>query len=249
MVQPLVSIIMSVYKANPFWFLTAFRSAIAQTYPNIEVIIVYVEDYIEDSALIAMDDRFHYNNEKNIIRWVRSPVANTLVQRTLGLKEARGKYTRYLDSDDFMLPTCIEAEVNAALSTEAIVISAGFFYANMKMNITGMFKPEKYDYSKLMTEVRNYIPDCSLTDRRLYDEIGYPRYEEVGIMCYFDQWLRAGEQLGEEVFHALRIPTWIYRFDDKKDRSKGPEYDRNRQAHTQRVLSEAYFRTGGVLKK
>jgi len=247
MVQPLVSIILAVYKANPFWFLTALRSAYAQTYPNIEVLIVYVKDYIEDSALIAMDNRFHYNNEEGRIRWLESPVPNTLVQRTLGLKKARGEYTCYLDADDAMLPNRVEVEVNAVQSTGAKIIHSGFFYADLKFNIHGMFKPEKYNYEKMLLG-RNYIPDCSLTHRSLYDEIGYPRYEEVGVMCYYDQWIRAGEALGEEAFHALSVPTWIYRFDAKKDRSKGPEYARTRKADTERVLREAYMRTGGTLK-
>lgn len=249
MVQPLVSIIMSVYKANPFWFLTALRSAYAQTYPNIEVIIIYTEDYIEDSALLAMDDRFHYNNDEGRIRWVESPSPSSTIQkRTLGLKAARGKYTCYLDCDDYLLPNKVEVEVRAAQSSEALVVHSGFFYADLNLKIRGMFVPEEYVYEKLLLG-RNFIPDYSLTNKRLYEEIGYPRWEEIGVMCYYDQWIRAGEALGPEAFNALKVPTWIYRFDDQKDRSKGPEYARGRKAHTERVLREAYFRTGGKLKK
>ncbi|MCC6795764.1 MAG: glycosyltransferase family 2 protein [Candidatus Hydrogenedentes bacterium] len=94
--MPLVSIVICVYNAGDF-FAAALHSALAQTYENIEIIII--DDGSTDSALEALahvsDRRIRFLSQQN----AGKPVA---LNRALGL--LKGDFYCVLDADDEMHP-------------------------------------------------------------------------------------------------------------------------------------------------
>lgn len=102
----LVSIVMPTYNCAGF-IAESIESAIAQTYPNWELIII--DDQSTDDTeervreFSARDPRVRYSRlEKN---------SGAAVARTRGMEAAQGRYIAFLDSDDLWHPTKLERQL------------------------------------------------------------------------------------------------------------------------------------------
>ena len=102
----LVSIIMPSYNCGRFVEET-IRSVQAQTYQNWE--IIFVDDCSTDDtmpkvmALMEEDRRIHvYQNSQN---------SGAAVSRNLALREAKGRWIAFLDSDDLWEPVKLEHQI------------------------------------------------------------------------------------------------------------------------------------------
>ena len=106
MTKDLVSIIMPSYNCGRFVEET-IRSVQAQTYQNWE--IIFVDDCSKDDtmskvmALKEIDKRIKvYQNPQN---------SGAAVSRNLALREAKGRWIAFLDSDDLWKPEKLEKQV------------------------------------------------------------------------------------------------------------------------------------------
>lgn len=103
--EDLVSIIMPSYNTAKFISET-IESVLAQTYTNWELIIVDDCSTDDTDAVIRpylADDRIRYiKNEKN---------SGAAVSRNRALREAKGKWIAFLDSDDLWLPEKLEKQI------------------------------------------------------------------------------------------------------------------------------------------
>lgn len=101
----LVSIIMPSYNTAKFISET-IDSVSAQTYPNWELIIVDDCSTDDTDAVVRpylVNDRIRYiKNEKN---------SGAAVSRNRALREAKGKWVAFLDSDDLWLPEKLENQI------------------------------------------------------------------------------------------------------------------------------------------
>ena len=104
--NPLVSIIIPVYNGSNF-MREAIDSALAQTYNNIEIIVINDgscdEGKTRDIAL-SYGERIRYFEKEN------GGVSSAL---NLGLREMRGAYFSWLSHDDWYLPEKVEMEIEA----------------------------------------------------------------------------------------------------------------------------------------
>lgn len=106
--QPLVSVLMTAYNREEF-IASAIESVLASLYEEFELIVVddCSIDRTVDIArnLEAKDKRVKvYVNEKNL---------GDYPNRNKAASYARGKYIKYLDSDDLMYPHCLQVMVHA----------------------------------------------------------------------------------------------------------------------------------------
>lgn len=101
----LVSIIMPSYNTGKF-IAETLNSVLAQTYENWEIIIVddcSTDNTDEVVAQFLSDERIKYfKNEKN---------SGAAVSRNRALREAKGKWIAFLDSDDLWTPDKLEKQV------------------------------------------------------------------------------------------------------------------------------------------
>ncbi len=105
-IEPLVSILITAYNREEY-ISKAIESAINQSYSNFEIIIL--DDCSNDRSFeIAneysrKDNRIKlFQNEKNFGQF---PTRNKIARL------AKGKYIKYLDSDDLLYPHCIQVMV------------------------------------------------------------------------------------------------------------------------------------------
>ena len=99
---PLVSILVPCFNAKQ-WVAQAIESALAQTWPEKEVIVV--DDGSTDRSLDiikSFGDRIRWETDRN-------RGANVARNRLLEL--ARGDWLQYLDADDYLLPEKIEQQM------------------------------------------------------------------------------------------------------------------------------------------
>jgi len=123
--HPLVSIIIPIYKVSPFVRKT-LQSVAAQTYPNIETIIV--NDATPDDSMTVVRRSLAGVPTPHIIKLEQNGGLGNA--RNVGMRQATGEYIFFLDSDDWLAPEAIEKAVNKALLGDAQVVVIDFYKAN-----------------------------------------------------------------------------------------------------------------------
>lgn len=98
----LVSILIPCYNARQ-WVSEAIDSALAQTWPNVEVIVV--DDGSTDGSFEVIQS---YGDR---IRYETGPNRGGNQTRNRLLELARGEWVQYLDADDYLLPDKIERQM------------------------------------------------------------------------------------------------------------------------------------------
>lgn len=115
---PLVSILIPCYNAEQY-IGEAVESALGQTYPNVEVVVV--DDGSTDGSVGVLEsfgDR---------IRFEAGPNRGGCAARNRALSLSRGEYIQYLDADDVLLPGKIERQIGPLIEgTADMVICQGY---------------------------------------------------------------------------------------------------------------------------
>ncbi|HVW19735.1 MAG TPA: glycosyltransferase family 2 protein [Opitutaceae bacterium] len=114
---PLVSIVVPCYNAEA-WVAQAIESALGQTWPAREVIVV--NDGSRDGSLAAAR-RF----EPSGVRVLDQPNRGAAAARNAGLAAARGAYIQFLDADDLLAPDKLERQLERISSLGPRVLASG----------------------------------------------------------------------------------------------------------------------------
>lgn len=197
--KPLVSIVMATYRQSAF-IRAALISCFNQTYPNIEVIVVSVDNDKDTSGVLA--------SVPLPFIWIISEKADYVYQRNLGIQSARGEYITLADSDDVLLPHKISSEVQIAEREKALVVTSGFFICDESLNIREAYIPP----SKITREM--LLKSCLITDlclvhRDVYSEFGLFD-ESYGECAFYEKWLRIAEKY-EDRIKTNQQPVFMYR--------------------------------------
>lgn len=103
----LVSIITPLYNAEK-WILETANSVKAQTYSNWEWIIV--NDCSTDSSLKLVEELAATDGRIKVI--TNSVNLKTAKTRNRGIREAKGRYIAFIDSDDIWVPEKLEKQIS-----------------------------------------------------------------------------------------------------------------------------------------
>jgi GT2 family glycosyltransferase len=200
---PLVSIVMPTYNRSR-WLQGAVDSALAQTYPNLEVLVI--DDGSTDGTAEAMRG---YAGRVTYLRQANRGVA---AARNAGIRAAKGQYLTFLDDDDLFLPRKIERQVqllNARPDLEFVhcrcyyVDEQGSFLHQVDLLPEGEVLPQLLR--------RNFVwMGGPLISRRCLERVGIFDPAVPSVTADWDLWLRiaqAGYRLGcaQEPLGAYRI--------------------------------------------
>jgi glycosyltransferase involved in cell wall biosynthesis len=113
--QPLVSICIPAFNAQR-WIGAALESAVRQTYPELELVLADngSTDSTREIARALDDPRLRIETTTRTI----GAVAN----HNRAIRLSRGAFVKLLHADDLLLPDCVEAMVELALSDERIAL-------------------------------------------------------------------------------------------------------------------------------
>lgn len=140
MIGPLVSVVVATYRRNEE-LRAALASLAAQTYPNIEVVLV--DDNGDDGwnqTVSSIAQAFRAQAPEVLFQQLTNhPNQGSAGARNVGIRAAKGDYITFLDDDDEYLPEKITRQLQAMVNAKA-------------------------DYS--LTDLRLYREDGKLIDQR-----------------------------------------------------------------------------------
>ncbi len=122
-----VSVIMPNYNKGEFAAIAA-TSVLAQTHANVE--LIFIDDHSNDGSEIPIGEMAVKDERVKLLSTPASRSGGGLA-RNIGIKEARGEYIIFLDSDDYMDPQCVEGRIAAMKACETcdfIAFPMGVFY-------------------------------------------------------------------------------------------------------------------------
>lgn len=176
--NPLVSLIVRTFN-RPRFLQEALQSICAQTYPNIEIVVVNDGGTDVGAAVNGHTERVSALQLVQLPRNIgRSGAANQ------GLSVAKGEFIGFLDDDDTLDPDHIAGLVQALQQyPEASVVYAGVRVENDKGQVESDFN-FPFDRQRLLAS--NFIPiHAVLFSRRLIEEKGI-RFDEG--MDFYEDW-------------------------------------------------------------
>lgn len=108
--KPLLSVVMLVYNAEKY-LAEAIDSVLNQTFRDFEFIIINDGSTDRSQEIIST-----YKDKR--IRLINNPNRGIPYSRNLGLKEARGEFLAWFDSDDIILPKRFEKQIRFLQANE-----------------------------------------------------------------------------------------------------------------------------------
>lgn len=130
--QPLVSIIVPVYKTSENLLRRFLRSALDQTFHNIELIAV--DDASTDECPRILDETASEDDRLTVVH--RSVNGRAGMARNDGLDLAKGKYVLFADADDFMHPDMCETLATLAQQNDADIVACSWSEATKEGQVT-----------------------------------------------------------------------------------------------------------------
>ena len=128
---PMISVVVPMYKVERYIKLCV-DSILKQTFQDFEIILV--DDASPDNCVDICRKLYGGNDKVKLVRHEKNlglgPARNT------GMKQARGKYIYFVDSDDFILPNALEKFFSAAEKTDAQVVHAAGWYELLQDELT-----------------------------------------------------------------------------------------------------------------
>ncbi|KQU60195.1 glycosyl transferase [Bacillus sp. Leaf406] len=164
--QPLVSIIIPFY--NCAFVDQAIESALQQSYPNIEVILV-------DDGSDREVGRIHpYLSSINYVRKANGGTASAI---NTGIHHSNGEYIAWLSSDDVFLPHKVEKQIHFMKKHHAKASFTNYDYIGPDNNLLipkcgEQFQHAEGVYRSFLTS--NPINGCTvILHREVFDRVGY----------------------------------------------------------------------------
>lgn len=106
--SPLVSVVIPTYK-RPDTLTRAIDSVLAQTYPNVEVLVVDDNNPNTEGRLFTEEIMSAYENNDRVKYIKHSHNKNGSAARNTGARSSKGEYVAFLDDDDEYTPLRIES--------------------------------------------------------------------------------------------------------------------------------------------
>ena len=160
--RPLVSIVVPVF--NPGRYLrTALGSATAQTYPNVEVVLV--DDGSTDPTTLSILEKAAHQPAVTLLRGENRGPASA---RNLAVEHARGGYILPLDADDYLDPRYVERTLPVLERDPQLGVV--YTWVGLVGRHHGIWRTGGFSVPELLT--RNTLHVTSLYRRALWVDVG-----------------------------------------------------------------------------
>lgn len=204
---PLVSVILPTYNRG-YVIKKAIDSILGQTYQNWELIIIDdgSTDNTKTTVASSNDKRIKYFYKKN---------SGPCAARNFGIARSKGKWITYLDSDDILLPTCIETMIEHLQQNPRAVFALPRGKRSLDLYKNGKLiksvddsddMPMTFTIKDMFMRNARFACLGFMHLRRLYDE-GLQWDEEVKGMEDWEFMMSIGEEYPDDF---LYVPELLY---------------------------------------
>jgi glycosyltransferase involved in cell wall biosynthesis len=203
MIQPLVSVIMPVYNAEPF-LREAVDSILVQTYTNFELLVF--DDHSTDNSLEIL--KSYCDKRIKIVAYTE----NNGIVRSLndGINKAEGKYIARMDADDISIITRFEKQVIFMEQNPDIGVCGTWYECFGQLENLAELPAKHDDIYTHMLLIGNIIPHSAVMLRRdvLIKNNFY--YDPAFEVCQdFNLWVRLADVTR---FHIIPESLLKYRW-------------------------------------
>jgi glycosyltransferase involved in cell wall biosynthesis len=201
--NPKVSIVIPTYNRANF-LPRAIKSALSQTYRNIEIIIV------DDNSKDKTEEIVKYYNDPRIRYIVHKCNLGPSAARNTGIKNSKGKYIAFLDSDDEWFLEKISCQMNIFQKKDSkcgIVCTGGYIIKDNKKTVrvkSISLSPNSF-YRKILLE--NTVGTSTvLVKKECFEKVGL--FDESLKNCEdWDMWIRIAKYYK---FIFIKLPLIKY---------------------------------------
>ena len=198
--EPLISVVVPLYKTPKNYLKALVDSIKAQSYSNWELVL---SDGSGEPSPIA-DLLNQMSSEDNRIKVISADKQYRIVENTnRAIEHANGEFIAFADHDDCLAPDALFEAVKALNEDKAIE----FIYTDEDKtdgNGKTFFEPQmKPDFNLDLLRTVNYICHLSVIKREILDKIGYLDNKYEGAQDY-DLTLRAIENT-DKIYHIPRV--------------------------------------------
>lgn len=184
--MPLISIIMPVYNGECF-LSEAIESIIAQTYENWELLAV--DDGSTDKSLQIIEA---YAEKDGRIKLLKNDSGEhgPGIARNYGIERISGKYTYFIDADDWIKKDLFKDTVSLAEKTGADIIPFGFVIEDNGKQIRKPLKPcgdfVFEDFKSIANEIlRGTWSEChELIKSEIIKDVRHNKYKTCEDICF-----------------------------------------------------------------
>ena len=149
---PLISVIVPVYNAASSLH-RSLGSVLRQTLPDFELIVI--DDCSTDESADILEEYRVIDDRVRIFSTTKN--SGPGVARNVGLKNARGKFIAFLDSDDFWMNNKLERQIRSFDNDEVILSYTSTILLSPKGNVLGIIDGQHKVYLKHM-KFANRVP-------------------------------------------------------------------------------------------
>ena len=196
MVSPLVTVAICTYNGERYLTAT-LDSVLAQTYPNMEVVIV--DDGSRDSTISIIKQ---YAEHDSRIRWFARENAGLPASRNYAFSQSQGEWIAIIDQDDLCYPERLARQIAVAATHP----SAGLVFCNTdyidsegrnignhlsSFNLPASFIPKKIASNLLLSKVCYVDSEACFIKRTTVNRLR-PLDESLRYACDYDYFIRAG---------------------------------------------------------
>ncbi|EMK04018.1 MULTISPECIES: glycosyltransferase family 2 protein [Leptospira] len=198
--NPFVSVVIPTYNHADFLKLS-LASVINQTYSNWEVIII--DNHSNDNTDEVVSS---FGNSKVRLAKIKNNGVIS-VSRNLGIKEAKGDWISFLDSDDLWFPNKLERVVFEIQKLEnqidVLCNDEYMVHLNQKKKITLNYGPFEDDFYRKMLFYGNRLSTSATTVRKKFLEekkLLFNENQEFVTVEDYDFWLRLAKENARFLF-------------------------------------------------
>jgi len=181
----LISVVIPCYNSSAY-LAEAIDSALTQTYPNKEIVVVD-DGSTDDSAAIMS----RYGDRIQVVRQTNSGLP---AARNAGIRASSGKWLAFLDADDWWDPRFLEKTAHALESTNGALAYTGWQNVGAPPPYHEPFVPEDYEHAQPSKTIRllrttGWPVHAALTRRDVLFDAGLFN-PDLKSCEDFDLWLR-----------------------------------------------------------
>lgn len=232
--QPLISVIIPTFN-RPDKLKDAIASALAQSYKNIEVIVV------NDAGKDVADVIKQFNDVRvNLIN--QETNKGLSASRNIGIKAAKGEYIALLDDDDIFYSNHLQIALNNFSDEHRVIYSDAVRNSYVKVGkvftLQNQSVPYSIDYDRNKLLIGNIAPvNCFVFEKSLAIKVGLFD-ESLPVLEDWDFWLRFSSVTGFKHVRENTVQVNWYNDGSTMTSSKGKDFEETRKLINQKYEAE-----------